>query len=272
MNSISFLNSNNEHSLLNKGWFTLPVLSETEVSDLISLFHRFHSPHEVPPPFTLCSPDYNKKKDIFLELKNHFAPKMDAIFQRYRLTGANFYFKSARSSANTVPPHQDWTFVDERESYSLNVWVPLMDVDKINGAYHIIEASHKLAFTYRGSNIPSACRNINCNFDEMQYIPLRKGEAILYDHRLIHATPPNASDTDRISIVLNLVPDDATLLHCIQPVGGSGNVDIYKVDEEFYWKYTFSYALNTMPQGYDKLSTEEYDIPDILQQSGAPAN
>ncbi|HXH17776.1 MAG TPA: phytanoyl-CoA dioxygenase family protein [Chitinophagales bacterium] len=260
--NISFCDDAQANAFHDTGWFIYPLLSENEIAFLMEAFHRFHHHGNEIPPFTLCSPDYYLKKETALFLKNYFIPKFDALFRFYRITGANFYYKAPHSSVNVVPPHQDWTFVDEKVSSSINIWIPLTDVNKENGAYHVIEGSHRWEFTYRGSNIPSACKGMQYNFDDLKYIPLSKGEAIIYDHRLIHATPPNVSGSARIAIVLNALPLDAQLIHCIQPDRNSNAIDIYEVDEEFYWKYTFSFVQNTMPPGYKKIKSEWYVAPD----------
>lgn len=262
MNScFCFHEQDSELAFLNRGWLTVPLLSDSEAEDMISIFNNFHRKKNDIHAFTLCSPNYEMKKEIFMILKEYFTPKLNLVFSSYRLTGGNFYFKASHSSFNIVPPHQDWTFVDEKANFSINVWIPLVDMNKLNGAYHIIEGSHRWEFTYRGSNIPSACSNMQFSFDNLKYLPAKKGEAIIYDHRLVHATPPNISDVDRIAIVLNLIPYNTDLIHCIIPDRDSNSIDIYKVDEEFFWKFTFSFRQNVMPSGYQRIKSELYDVP-----------
>lgn len=259
--SFSFYNQEHQNALQNAGWFKLPLLSEQDVIEITELFKKLQANNPLHP-FTLCWSDEASKKETYTALRDKFTPLLNSTFQSYRLAGAGFFYKAAHSSVNAVPPHQDWTFVDERAFSSVNIWVPLSDVDKSNGAYHVIEGSHKWPLTYRGSNIVSACMKLNYNFDELSYIPLHKGEAIIYDHRLIHATPPNKSGAERIAVVLTLIPTDAELLHCCSADGSSASIDFYKIDEAFYWKYTFSYKHNTIPEGYARFKSEDYAVPD----------
>ncbi len=261
---MEFLKLEHQNQLEQIGYVTAQLLNLEQVHELQQEFEQIRSEH--PFPFTLCSPSYNLKKKVYQLLKEKLQPSLVLLLKDYRITGANFYFKAKGSSNNTVPPHQDWTFTDEHKCSSLNVWLPLVDVDKTNGAYHIIEGSHRWHFTYRGSNIPSAASGLPCNFDVMKYLPLQKGEAIIYDHRLVHSTPANISSSDRISLVLNLVPITASLIHAIIPEPGSSHLKVYEVDEEFYCRYTFVFGTNRMPDGYKLLREEKYEAQQFTTQ------
>lgn len=256
-----FLDPIQQQEFLKKGYQTVSLLSEEKVNELKLLFEEMRGEHQFP--FTLCSPSYELKKRVFNLLTSMLETPISKFLTEYKITGANFYYKAKNSQSNAVPPHQDWTFVDEKKYSSLNVWVPLIDVDKANGAYHVIEGSHNWQFTYRGSNIPSAAANLNSGFDNLKYLPLKKGQGIIYDHRLIHATPPNISSDDRISLVLNVVPKEAELIHCEMPNLQSSVVKVYEVDEEFFCKYTFSFSKNSVPDGYKLLREEFYSVPDF---------
>lgn len=257
---MKFINQAHEQQFQEKGYVIVPLLNEEQVKDMYAEFDRIRSYH--PFAFSLSSPDYGVKKHIAEVLGTTIKPLLHPLIEGFRLTGANYYFKPANSQNNAVPPHQDWTFTDETKHFSLNIWLPLVDVTKENGAYHIIEGSHRWPLTFRGSNIPSACSKlVGKSWEELTYLPLKKGEAIIYDHRLIHATPPNISTNDRISLVLNLIPQEAELIHCIKPEKDSNKVEVYSVDEEFYYRFVFNFAGNTIPFGYKKIKEFNYEAP-----------
>ena len=44
---------------------------------------------------------------------------------------------------------------------------------------------------------------------------LKAGEAIVWDHRLAHASPPNLTDTPRIAVTAIITPKDKQTLHCV---------------------------------------------------------
>jgi len=260
-NRIKFLDPESIKKIDEKGYFTIQLLSDQEVIDISNIYRQLQVDTNEIHTVTLHSDKQEVKKLVFEKLKEYFTPKLNQLISSYRVSGGGFYYKASGNSNNAVPAHQDWTLVDEDKYAAYNIWIPLMDVDKTNGAYHVIDGSHKKKFTYRGSNIPSACSKIEYTWDDLTYIPLKKGEAIVYDVRLIHATPPNVTSKDRISAVINVVPEEAQLIHCYMENKNSSEVLIYGIDEEFFSKFTFSFKHNSIPKGYSIISKEKYTVP-----------
>ncbi len=109
--------------------------------------------------------------------------------------------------------HQDWTLVDENIFSSFNIWIPLVDVCKDNGAMFILEGSHKLSFTFRGSYIPNCFPAIDAPFNKLTCLAMKKGELLIYDHRCIHGSPVNKTQNIRPSAVIAIAPINSIKYH-----------------------------------------------------------
>lgn len=174
---------------------------------------------------------------------------------------------SGKSSA--MYPHQDWTVVDETQYASFNIWIPLVDVDFKNGAMSIMRGSHKLPFTIRGSNIPQAFDNAECfTPDKLTYMPMKAGQALIYDHRCVHVSPPNNSGKLRPACAIGVVPKDTIAFHCFYD-NLQNKLYRYRADKHFFYKHVATQ--NEKPTDSILLEEEEvksfYKFPeDALQE------
>jgi ectoine hydroxylase-related dioxygenase (phytanoyl-CoA dioxygenase family) len=130
--------------------------------------------------------------------------------------------------------------VDERRWRSWNVWCARDDVDAGSGPLWFVPGSHRLT-VLRGSGIPHSCRDVvdlaDARFVE---IPLRAGEAVLYDHATIHRSTPNRSPRTRVAAMLGLVPDGAEPVHYHRLDDGS--IEVRRADADFYLEHAFGGA------------------------------
>lgn len=204
--------------------------------------------------------------DSYLEYKREIdralAHAGDALIARYlieyrRLSGAFVTKKPGKDS--TVPLHQDWTFVNEREHASISLWFPLCDTTHENGALYFLKGGHRLGFTLRGPGIPSALRRSAhlLEYEKLDYQPLRAGEAILFDHRVAHRSPPNLSTTPRVAAGLLAIPCEAQLLH-YRGNASRKTVEKYGPPDDFV--ATYSMSRNRPPDGAEFLGEADGDV------------
>ena len=180
----------------------------------------------------------------------------------YQLLTSSYVCKTPGPSSYVVP-HQDWTFVDETRFTALNIWCPLMDVDKSNGALYLLKGSHNLGHTIRGTLTPFAYEQIigALTFDSLEYIPMKAGEAVIYDMRMIHASPPNTSSGLRVAAGLGAIPAGVQPVHYFQN-RVSGHLEKYELSEEFWTHYVF--GQNQMPDGTRLLGyDDDYRCPEF---------
>ncbi len=250
-----------EAKLKENGYIVLNVLDE-------KILHRlklFYDSLEVKgqPGFyaTMFNKDENLKRKIDKTLAGLLSPYLDNLFVDHDMFASNYVVKEP-GQFGTMPAHQDWTFVDEKTSMSVNCWIPLQDVDENNGCYYIVEKSHLLPFTLRGTNIPSATRAFKNNFSGYKKVPMKAGEVIIYYHSLIHSTPPNMSSECRISAAVNYKQKDARLIHSYTDSPLNKKVQLFEIDSDFFYKYPYDYTpgvINQMPSGYNKIDEIYYE-------------
>jgi hypothetical protein len=68
---------------------------------------------------------------------------------------------------------------------------------------------------------------------------MKAGDAIIYDHRLMHRTPPNNSDEKRIAVSLNIIPEEAKAIHYYQHENDN-RVELLEIEPDFFVKYTYN--------------------------------
>jgi ectoine hydroxylase-related dioxygenase (phytanoyl-CoA dioxygenase family) len=150
---------------------------------------------------------------------------------------ANWVVKDPSLGDTTVPLHQDWSFVDERRHRTMNLWFPLTDVDEQNGCLEVVAGSHHVSTDHRA-------HTDQCRFDNLApqlrqgyttFVPMKAGQALVYDSALLHCSAHNTSLQRRIAVNTLLVPQGVTTLHPyrISPK----QVELFGVDDEFFLRH-----------------------------------
>lgn len=158
---------------------------------------------------------------------------VDRRFRGYRIVAANFVVK--QPGPWVVEPHQDFDFLDETRWRAVLGWIPLHDVDVAGGCLHVVPGSHDLATVPRGSGdhrFPFAPVLEHLKSDRSVSVPLRKGEAVLYDARTLHWSTGNGTAVERVAAAFAAIPSDVELLH--HHVNEDGTVTVVAVDDDIY--------------------------------------
>lgn len=208
-----FYNNKLNDSLQKEGYVIVSLLDETELNLLENFFY---SPvnKEFQETFTTyaCNDSAYKKKVDSL-LKEIIGNKLKSIITEDMIPfWGNFMMKIPSENSN-MPLHTDWQYVDEKKYISLNVWTPFTDTNLENGALHVVPKSHLSCNYPRGMNLP---RYYEINEAETKQkfgkaLFLKKGEAVIYDHRLLHYSFPNKSDKNRLAATLVYVPKETAV-------------------------------------------------------------
>lgn len=172
----------------------------------------------------------------------------------YRLLVGNFVWKMPGNDS-IVRCHQDWTIVDERKFSSLNLWCALNDTNEVNGALYLLPRSNRLEYNIRGTLVPTSLSEVgDIQCSEMVYLPLRAGQVIIHEHRMLHRSPPNLGNQRRLATAICMVPNESQAIHYfLNP--DNDRMEVYEVDTEFFMKYTF--GKNRIPEGTRFLRCED---------------
>ena len=202
-----------EKELLERGFTIIPILKESEIEQLKE---RFMSCTPTIPKGLFASAhssDMTYRKQMNDAIRDVLAKHIDEHCIDCQLLGGTFMVKGNEGN-QTLPPHQDWSIVDERKYRSFNVWIPLVDTNLENGGIGVIEGSHLFRNTFRGANIPSAYRAVLPElWEQLEYLAIPKGHALIYDHRLIHGSAEKHLKELRMTVVCGLIPKQAELLY-----------------------------------------------------------
>jgi hypothetical protein len=155
------------------------------------------------------------------------------ILREYALLRIGIFDKLPRGAA--IEPHQHATIVDESKYRSLTMWVPLGDTTVEMGTLHVVPASHDLTHDLRPKNhVRDRFARVSRKVVARHSTPvaLGAGEAVVFDDRLIHWSPPNRSSRIRTALQLELVPEEAELVMYYQ--AGALDLAKYAVERSEY--------------------------------------
>ncbi|MBX7183105.1 MAG: phytanoyl-CoA dioxygenase family protein [Bacteroidia bacterium] len=234
-----FIDSALEQDFLNQGYVCVDFFSTEELYAVKTLFNKHSNQLETPFHSSHFSKDRSYKKEVHAGIVDQGRKKIGQLLMDYKPLFANFMVK--KSGADTVMPlHADWTYVKEPDFCSVACWIPLVDTGPENGSLGVIPGSHALQTNLRGPRIPSPFHHTNSYLIETygKILSLKAGQAVIYDHRLLHFSPPNLSPTIRPALNMVLVPAEAQLFHYLCEEGQTTAVLEYPVkDESFFLEY-----------------------------------
>jgi hypothetical protein len=218
-------------ALDSKGWCTTPLLDADEVAALRGRWDALGIPDDRPMLVSSVDCPRTVARAVDLDLKAALADAVERLLPDAEPFLAAFISKG--TSGGWVDLHQDWTYHDERRGRAILLWCPLVDVDAGTGTLHVVDRSHRWSDGLRGSG--SAAGLAQDVQDELwriaRPVPLRAGEAIVYDAALIHGSTPTGGAL-RPVVAIATVPKGASLVHFHQaddePLQG------YAVDEDWF--------------------------------------
>jgi hypothetical protein len=248
------------------GYVVVPFLDTSLVDDVRAAWERVGPAPDDPRisihfDFQSQHPEY--KRAVRDELRPLLAPRADELLDRYHLFSPTFIMKwpGARSG---FAPHQDASVVDESQHRSLSIWCPLTDTPgpdgRDNGVLRFVPGSHRFvswvrAHDPKGFAFAGHEREIIERYSVP--VPVRAGEAIVFDHRTVHFSMPNDGAAARLVVALGMRPKEAALLHyrCV----GEDRFDVHEVDDDYYVELSPQQVLDGVP--YPKVGEVESRRP-----------
>jgi hypothetical protein len=220
-----------DRSLLKEGYVVVPFLDAEAVSGLKTFFLENH-PQGVSGFYaTAHATDIAFRQRMNDRIKEAFAGPIARYFAGCKALGGSFVVKS-KENTSRLHPHQDWNIVDEDKYRSFNIWVPLVNLNERNGAIRVMPRSHGWVRNFRGPNIPDAFTSVQEDiWKRMTPLYMDAGEALIYDHRLFHASDPNTTDELRVAAVFGIIPEEAQMFYYF---GRDGKAEVYESSVEFF--------------------------------------
>lgn len=205
--------------LAEAGHVVLPLLDAQAVQALREVYFAAHPdlPTRLYASAHVADTDFRSRMSA--EIHRLVAGPLAGWLDQGELLGGSFIAKP-QGSGGVLRPHADWNLVDEQRARSYNLWIALVDMRVENGAVHILPGSHDWPDHYRGPGIPNPLDGVmDAVWPHMQPVLMRAGEALLYDHRLYHASPANQTPELRLAAVAGILLRGEPMRHYRQDGG-----------------------------------------------------
>lgn len=264
-------NLSSKHSinqqLEEKGYKIIDFFSNDEVLSLLKLYKGNSVPRDLIEPVvsaTICSSDLSYRQQIAQELKRIFISKLEVLLPKYKVALCTFISKKSNEPYSEVDLHQDRSFADEANLKTFGVWCPLIDVNEQNGCFHVVQKSHWLNSTPRSSNGFPYSQEILSLMKQnyLTSVPMKTGQALVYDNRLFHGSFPNLTNAERVAVICVLTPKDSPVLFYYRDPQVPHKIEAFKVDDEFY----DSYIQGSKPENAASLGTFDYQVDPITPE------
>lgn len=249
-----------------KGFVVIPFLTVQEIKIVGAKYFSLEAQHKIVAPVHSTSDTNNK--DLIAEVDNFLkAITKEALFKYLepsKVFLSNYLVKEVGCDS-VINPHSDWSFVDENIFSSASVWCPLTDVDENNGCLYVLEGSHKFLSTLRASpDTPFVFDSVKHLIpSRMKKITMKAGEAVVYNHALIHSSPANLSNQKRIAFVLGIIPEKADLyFYYYENRLGVRKINQYRVDTEWY----YSYKKHSVPTNAKLERQIQFDFKNVTEE------
>jgi len=248
----------------------VPLFSAGEVTELEKIYHQNRVNEQAAVEITIKNPDAGLNRKIRDLMAAIALPRINQFLDNYRMLHAG-YIAKIPGKPSAIKLHQDSTFVDESLYSALNIWCPLTDVDEKNGALWIINHSNNFYSGLRGQ--PFKEFDFNDIGDEViakygQMIPLKAGEAIIYDTALLHYSKPNITQNVRLVCNVVVVPAEAQAFY-YHFDNKRKVLEQYEISDDFLLSYFSKFLqegkidaklLNTIPiTGSKKITVAEFE-------------
>lgn len=262
----------NENFIKN-GFIKVKLLTKNEIEEVKRQLNEFYLNRATLSEtlsVSLWSNDYELKLFADNLIKQTLLNKLNLLLNDYEAIWGDIIIKQPHIF-KTFELHQDWTFVDEEQFMSVNVWCPLQDVNYWNGGLQVVPKSHLILDKIRGLNITPSYNKIGNSIKSKYAVNVKAemGEAILFSHALLHASPPNRTLKKRMVIGLNLKPKVAPITHYLLNKKNE-TIEKYNVQPDYFLrigqKTNFATAIKTGFNDYEVEGDFIESFPPILQE------
>jgi len=235
MNKI-FQNEQLQEEFDQKGYVIVPSnLSEPQLDQLTRFYMDYSSPEEISKSlsFSLLSQDAQFKKEASSRIMESMKIIEEEVLDNYQLLIGSFAAKEPNRPPFGI--HQNIPLIDEHQTTSLSLWMPLSDTSVENGSLQVITGSHHEYRRPRGySNIFFNKEEILAD-RELSTLAVPRGHVVIFDNSLLHGSDVNHSANIRIAAVTQAIPAGATpIYYVIEEKFGKELVLCHEINQDFF--------------------------------------
>ncbi|MCC6582404.1 MAG: phytanoyl-CoA dioxygenase family protein [Chitinophagales bacterium] len=248
----------------NDGFTTLKgLLNETEIEELKNIYYQYTKGNVENSIYgmyvSIDEADEQKKLEMMLSIQQFLKPKLGKYLHSIKCHLGSFLVKVPNPHSYTYP-HQDWLFIDNEKPdlFSATIWVSLEDIDVSTGSLGFIKGSHKFLNNIIGSPSPEIITATMGHeallLSYLTFPPVKKGDALIFNNKTVHAAFPNKTDKQRIAAGIGITPEPAVLYHYHLNPNNPKRIFKLTVDEAFF----HTYGNDSLRKCYHKKSMPKY--------------
>lgn len=257
--SVTLRDADLEAAFRRDGYVIVDFASSGIVEELLSAYHAFESGISSGYYPSLMSSDESYKARTHLKVVELVWPLFDQYLTDYEPMLGVFMVKHPGADTE-VPPHQDWIVADESRRPTMNAWMPLTPISAETGEMRVLPGSHHWLEGLRGSpSFPTQWQGAweRVRDELMVPVQIEVGQAMIYDIRLLHGTPPNLSDHTRVVTSLYAVPQGEPSIHYHRD--DQGTVRGYSVPRDFCG----TFMIGDVPDGELFVEIPNYAVEEL---------
>jgi hypothetical protein len=207
-----------------QGFAVARLFDEAEAAALLDRLDRLerdapavHLPPDEALRKSFFHPDLDYRTQVDALGREAFAGPVKSILDGYRIVACGQFTK--RPHAKEMGLHRDWTMMRNPALPALNIWCPLVPVDRENGTLALLAGSHKLPNVEAPGVRPFYGSYADILKKRSVRFALRPGEAVIFDNRALHWSTANRTADPRPVLRAVTVPEDERIV-------------FYRLDEE----------------------------------------
>jgi hypothetical protein len=237
-----FKNPTYNKQITETGFIKIPFLEEAALEELRVIYNQKKDrtyKKEYGFSLSIDGTDANELNNTIALLRDFFRNKLSSLLIDVNSYGETFLEKEPNPNS-FVPPHQDWSFTDEKNFNSYKAWIPLQDTTIEMGTLGFIIGSHRFCDDLRGSPLPFFTTALDSHtselFNYLNFIEIKKGEAFFFDDRILHGSLPNTSTQVRLAVGFGFIAKEAPMYH--YHLDKHNRVHQYSINADFFLHYS----------------------------------
>lgn len=255
------INSSTTELLTKNGFAIIGEVAPPLILELNQFVQNYPNTTKNYFSYSLLENDFNTN----LYIRNFFKEKLtnfyESWFSGFKTFNESFLIKPCSTSKELLL-HQDFCYTDESKYAAYNVWIPLCDVNENNGAICVLPGSHLWYKNYRSSSLPTSRISMkNFPASQIQKVPMKKGQVLLFHPALFHGSYPNTTTQNRIVVTTTVTYKDASFLYYHQEENAT-ETEVYCLHEDAYLRDLKTISMKVRPDApmIDKFPYKHFEI------------
>lgn len=230
--------NNNEFlkQYLTQGYFKTKFLDTFQVNQLKEIFQNNFSIKELPDIHdTIANTPTEIIKKVNREINAICEPFLQQVLSNFKIVGSIYFVKKSGENSS-LGLHLDPTLTTE-EYNNFGVWIPLIDVDEDTGQMCLLPYSQNYLPPYFTPSMPNPYLEFAKDISKkMHCIPMKSGEALVFNNSIVHQTPKNISGKTRVAVVIKIIDANAPVATVFYDESALKNkkVSVYVQEDDFF--------------------------------------